>query len=58
MTVVRFYTAVTMNRQAWITRSVDGVEAEGQAAESLHMSIDHQLRVVVALTGGDDVGER
>ncbi|MDX6683963.1 MAG: hypothetical protein QOF86_91, partial [Baekduia sp.] len=58
MTVVRFYTALTMNRQAWITRRVDGTEAEGQGAESLHISLDHQLGVVVALTGADDVGER
>jgi hyaluronan synthase len=58
MTVVRFYTALTMNRQAWITRRVDSAEPEGQGAESLHMSIDHQIAAVVAPSGSDDVGER
>jgi hypothetical protein len=58
MTLVRFYTAFTMNREAWITRRVDAVGAEGQAAGSLDISIDHQLGVVVAFTGADDAGHR
>ena len=61
MTVVRFYTVFTMNRQAWITRRVDGGVAEGQAAGSLDISMDHQLHrlgVVVSLTGAEDAGDR
>jgi hyaluronan synthase len=49
MTVVRFYSLVTMNRQAWITRRVDRDVAEGQAAASLDISIERQLGMIVAV---------
>jgi hyaluronan synthase len=54
MTVVRFYTMCTMNRQAWITRRVDRDGAEGQAAGSLDVPIERQLGMAVALSGADD----
>lgn len=35
LTAIKYYTLVTMNRQAWITRTEDRGIAEGQAAETL-----------------------
>ncbi len=48
MTAVRFYTLLTMNRQAWITRRVDSDLAEGQAAHSLERSIEQHVEALAA----------
>jgi hypothetical protein len=35
LTAIKYYTLLTMNKQAWITRREDRGVAEGQAADTL-----------------------
>src|SRR5919109_2847235 len=46
MTLVKYYTFLTMNRQAWITRREERTVAEGQSIESLGLSIAPQIVTV------------
>jgi hypothetical protein len=39
MTAVKYFTFVTMNKQAWITRIEDRGTAEGQGHESIDMAL-------------------
>lgn len=51
LTAVKYFTLLTMNKQAWITRSQERGMAEGQAASSLTHTVP-----ALARAGGDDAG--
>jgi N-acetylglucosaminyltransferase len=46
MTLVKYYTFFTMNKQAWITRRAEDGVAEGQSSESLGLAVAPQLVTV------------